>query len=142
MLPFFIEIKNLKIGRRTDSPNFKWEKQSDLERTKVCIILALVFGLKTSEIYLVTSKIIATLLSKGKFHLESQKSKKALYLNKNCLNLLLEFLNKAEVSWSLAFSFSQKNQFKALSLGYVIDLICLSTRKEALLSKARRGALF
>lgn len=108
MLPFFLKIKNLKVGRRTDSPHFKWEKQSDFERTKVCIILALVFALKTTEIYLVTFKIIATLLSKGEFHLEYQKSKKALYLNENCLNLLLEFLNKAEVSWSLAFSFNKK----------------------------------
>lgn len=92
------------------------EKAVDLERTKVCIILALVFGLKTSEIYLGTSQIIAALLDTAEFRLESLKSKKFLYLNENCLNLLLDFLNKVEVNWSFAFNTEQKDHLTVASL--------------------------
>jgi hypothetical protein len=59
--PFLVEIRNLKVARRTDSANFILERITDLERTKACILLALVFGLKTHELHLVTSEMVAIL---------------------------------------------------------------------------------
>ena len=140
--PFLVEIRNLKVARRTDSANFILERITDLERTKACILLALVFGLKTHELHLVTSEMVAILWSEGKFVLDTEKYKKFLYLDQNCLEKLLKFFDKTEINWIFAFNIAQEAPVAMLPLEKVIENLSQVNRRLSFKSETPHEVYF